>query len=169
MTVTIRDAGKADCWRIGEISMLGWQSAYQDILPADYLAAIRVEDRAARFERVLESGSLLHVAEAGGKIVGFISGGKCRDSVHPDYDGEVYAIYLDPDHMKRGIGKLLMRSLEKQLVAGGMSGVIAWMLVGNDAKHFYESLGGVVIAEDKLEIDGGPYPEIAYGWKIADR
>lgn len=169
MTVTIREARKADCKRIGEISMLGWQVAYQDILPADYLAAIRLEDRAARFERVLESGSLLHVAESDEKIVGFISGGRCRDSVYPDYDGEVYAIYLDPDHMKRGIGKLLMQSLEEQLAAQGMTGVVAWMLVGNEARHFYESFGGVKIAEDKLQIDGVSYPEIAYGWKIADR
>nr|WP_318539577.1 GNAT family N-acetyltransferase [Terribacillus saccharophilus] len=169
MTVTIREAGKADCKRIGEISMLSWQSSYKHILPADYLAAISQEDRAARFERVLESGSLLLVAEADETIVGFISGGRCRDGVNPDYDGEVYAIYLDPDHMKRGIGKLLMQSLEKRLSAEGMTGVVAWMLVGNDAKHFYEGLGGEKIAEDNLLIDGVSYPEIAYGWKIADR
>ena len=169
MTVTIREAGKADCKRIGEISMLGWQFAYQNILPADYLAAIRLEDRAARFERVLESGSSLLVAEEDETIVGFISGGKCRNSVHPDYDGEVYAIYLDPDHTKRGIGKLLIESLEKRLASDGMTGVVAWMLVGNEAQHFYKGLGGEKIAEDKLQIDGVSYPEIAYGWKIADR
>ncbi|PAD22450.1 GNAT family N-acetyltransferase [Terribacillus saccharophilus] len=169
MTVTIREAEKADCKRIGEISMLSWQFAYKHILPADYLAAISPEDRAVRFERVLESRSLLLVAEAGETIVGFISGGRCRDSVHSDYDGEVYAIYLDPDHTKRGIGKLLIESLEKQLTAEGMTGVVAWMLVGNEAGYFYEGLGGEKIAEDKLQIDGVSYPEVAYGWKIADR
>ncbi|PAD35422.1 GNAT family N-acetyltransferase [Terribacillus saccharophilus] len=169
MTVTIREAVKDDCNRIGEISMLSWQFAYQHILPADYLAAIRLEDRAARFEKVLESGSLLLVAEADETIVGFISGGRCRESVHSDYDGEVYAIYLDPNYTKRGIGKLLMQSLEKRLTAEGMTGVVAWMLVGNEARHFYEGLGGKKIAEDKLQINGASYPEIAYGWKIADR
>ncbi|WP_366247892.1 GNAT family N-acetyltransferase [Terribacillus aidingensis] len=169
MTVTIREARKADCNRIGEISMLGWQFAYQDILPADYLTAIRPEERAARFERVLGSGSLLLVAEEGETVVGFISGGRCRDNIHPDYDGEVYAVYLDPANKNRGIGKMLMRSLENRLATDGLTGVVAWMLVGNDARHFYESLGGVKIAEDKLQIEGVSYPEIAYGWKIADR
>ncbi|MFS0561534.1 GNAT family N-acetyltransferase [Terribacillus sp. 179-K 1B1 HS] len=169
MAVTIREAKRADCGRIGEISTKSWQFAYQNILPPDYLAAIRQEERTARFEKVLESGSLMFVAEVDGMLVGFISGGRSRGGVHPDHDGEVYAIYIDPDYTNRGIGKLLLQSLENRLAAEGIQGVFAWMLVGNEARHFYEGLGGKKIAEDQLEIDGVSYPEIAYGWKIADR
>ncbi|MFP7169729.1 GNAT family N-acetyltransferase [Terribacillus sp. 7520-G] len=169
MTATIREAKMADCGRIGEISTKSWRFAYQNILPADYLAAIRPEDRAARFEKVLASGSLMLVAEVDGRIVGFLSGGRSREDLHPDYAGEVYAIYLDPDQTQRGIGKMLIQSLEKRLAAEGIQGIFAWMLAGNDARYFYEALGGKKIAEGKLEIEGISYPEIAYGWKIADR
>jgi L-amino acid N-acyltransferase YncA len=169
MTVSIREACLADCRRIGEISAWSWQYAYKDILPAAYLAAIRPEDRAERFEKVLSSGSLLLVAESEGTIAGFISGGKCRDKLHPDYDGEVYAIYVDPATVKQGVGTKLMRSLEEHLAAEGMTGIVAWMLKGNEAKYFYEGLGGQKIGEDQFNIEGIAYPEIAYGWKIADR
>jgi GNAT superfamily N-acetyltransferase len=168
MTVSIRKACLADCRRIGEISARSWQYAYKDILPAAYLAAIQPEDRAERFKNVLLSGSLLFVAESEGTIAGFISGGKCRDKLHPEYDGEVYAIYVDPASVKQGVGTKLIRVLEEQLAAEGLTGIVAWMLAGNEAKHFYEGLGGQKIGEDQFKIEGTAYPEIAYGWKIAD-
>ncbi|MGH3516704.1 MAG: GNAT family N-acetyltransferase [Haloechinothrix sp.] len=47
------------------------------------------------------------VAVDAGTVVGFASTGPCRDGNAGVGRGELYALYLDPDHWPRGIGRSL--------------------------------------------------------------
>jgi GNAT superfamily N-acetyltransferase len=70
-----------------------WQAAYAHVLPAERLAELSVERRARQWR---DWPPLL--AESGDVVVGFVSVGASRDA---DADGELFAIYVDPDHRGR--------------------------------------------------------------------
>jgi ribosomal protein S18 acetylase RimI-like enzyme len=56
--------------------------------------------------------------------------------------GELYAIYLRPEAISRGIGRALMDSVTDRLHGQGFSRVVLWVLTDNArARRFYEKAG----------------------------
>ncbi|MEO7000908.1 MAG: GNAT family N-acetyltransferase [Ktedonobacterales bacterium] len=87
-----------------------------------------------------------------------------RSSSASPYDGELNAIYLLPTTQRQGAGRRLTAAVAQHLAACGHRGLIIWALAENIAAgRFYERLGGVVVAEQPIEI-GKPLVEVAYGW-----
>jgi ribosomal protein S18 acetylase RimI-like enzyme len=76
--------------------------------------------------------------------------------------GEVYAIYLAPSALGRGLGRALMDAALAELAAAGLATVVLWVLTANaSARRFYERAGfrpdGAVRT---LDFDGTPIEEI---------
>ena len=108
--------------------------------------------------------SLEYVAETdGGEIFGFISGGAER-SGDPDYQGEVYALYLLQSAQKQGIGRRLVQTLARRLSEEEHRTLLIWVNAQNPACRFYEALGGVAARTGQREIKGITYDDIGYGW-----
>jgi ribosomal protein S18 acetylase RimI-like enzyme len=100
-------------------------------LPAERLAQLSVERRAPQWR---DWPPLL--AESGDVVVGFVSVGASRDA---DADGELFAIYVDPDYWGRGVGRKLMAAGEERLRELGHVEAILWVLADNPrARRFYE-------------------------------
>ncbi len=163
----VRPATPDDAAGIARVHVDSWRSTYAGIVPAEYLAGLSYERSAANWERGLsspESRSVYLVAEdESGRIVGFVSGGPGRDE-HPDYSGELYAIYLFRENQRQGIGRLLMSALARELLARGYTSWLIWVLKDNPARGFYERMGGVCVMEKDIEIGGVKLREAAYGW-----
>ena len=97
----IRPARMEDVPEIAVVHVRSWQAAYRGLLPQAYLDGLDPSQRIGQWERVLsaadrsQGGTL--VADAGGRLSGFVSYGPARDA---DTDskraGEIYAIYLVP-------------------------------------------------------------------------
>ena len=68
------------------------------------------------------------LAESGDVTVGFISVGASRDA---DADGELFAIYVDPDYWGSGVGRKLMAAGEERLRELGHVEAILWVLADN--------------------------------------
>src|SRR5690242_3137352 len=91
----IRPMTLADCDRVSEIRVRGWQSAYRGLVPRSYLDALSVtEDAARRRARFGQGdGSVVNlVAERGGEVAGWAALGPYRDGDARTGDGELYAI-----------------------------------------------------------------------------
>jgi GNAT superfamily N-acetyltransferase len=111
-----------------------WQTAYAHLFPAERLAELSVERRA---EQHRESPPL--VVEEAGRIVGFVSVGTSRDD---DADGELFAIYVDPEYWGRGVGRELIAAGEERLRELGHAVAILWVLDDNPrGRRFYERAG----------------------------
>jgi ribosomal protein S18 acetylase RimI-like enzyme len=76
----------------------------------------------------------------------------------------LYALYLHPDYFRQGIGKQLVQTAARRLIQDGMSSMLAWVLVQNPSRKFYEALGGKYLYEKPIEIGGASLNEVAYGW-----
>lgn len=68
-------------------------------------ASLTIDDVAETLSCEGFSGEGLRVAESAGEMVGF-----CWTRVHPNGDGEIYRIAVDPSHQGRGIGMMLLRA-----------------------------------------------------------
>ena len=120
-----------------------WQSAYRGLIDQDYLDGLTPEFFADRytFGRVgIRLPSTL-VAVDGSAIRGLATTGLCREVDFPNF-GELMAIYVDPAHVRRGVGRLLMAAARARLRLVGVTGAQLWVLDGNvGARRFYERDG----------------------------
>jgi ribosomal protein S18 acetylase RimI-like enzyme len=112
-----------------------WRAAYAHALAPDQLMALSVEDRAEAHRRWPPT----YVAEIDGEIAGFVAVGPSRDE---GSDGELFAIYVHPDHWGTGVGRALIEKGEAHLRARGHEEAILWVLDDNPrARRFYELAG----------------------------
>jgi len=148
-----------------------WKVSYRGLVPdtlLDELSPARWENGWRRGFESMDPTRTVHVAEIGGRVVGFAGGGRARDGAPPGYVGEVYAIYVDPDRQGQGIGKSLLKAAAQGLVERGLTPIVIWTLFDNPASRgFYESRGGIVIGEKRELFDGYELHEVAYGWRDA--
>ena len=130
-----------------------WQAAYALVLPAERLAELSVERRARQWR---DWPPLL--AESRDVIVGFVSVGASRDA---DADGELFAIYVDPDYWGSGVGRKLIAAGEERLRELGHIEAILWVLADNPrARRFYERSG--------WQHDGTTRPIEIFGIEVAE-
>ncbi|MDV9172718.1 GNAT family N-acetyltransferase [Streptomyces sp. W16] len=164
----IRPMVLADCDRVAEIRVLGWQFAYRGLMPQSFLDALSAKDdaerRRARFAQGDGSSVVNLVASRGTEIVGWAALGPYRDGEVRTEEAELYAIYLDPRHLGTGAGRALMQEALRQCVTLGHDRVHLWVVRGNArARRFYERAGFRADgAEEPYEVEGVSVPEVRY-------
>ncbi len=164
----IREARFEDAADIAKVQIDTWRTTYRGIIPDDYLAEMSYEEREQRWATKLsnpEDNYFTFVAlDDSEKIVGFIRGGKYRES-DPIYVGELHAIYILKAYQGKGFGRQLTQALIKRLLEIGIHSMILWVFAENyTARRFYEALGGQYVKSNYFEISGVMIEEIAYGW-----
>lgn len=108
---------------------------------------------------------LFLVAVMDHRIVGFCHTVKPGDH-SPDFDCEIKAIYVDPNHQRLGIGQALVSESVRRFVTAGFKAMIIWAATENPWRRFYEKIGGTLLPHTKQpEIGGKPVPHVAYGWR----
>jgi L-amino acid N-acyltransferase YncA len=163
--IEIRLATVDDADAIAETHVASWKATYRGIVPQDYLDSLSVQQRADRWRSSLIAPSAMniYVADLGGAICGFASGGPARAEI-PGFSGELYAIYLHPDAFLRGIGSRLFRAITEDLQFSGHRSMYVWVLADNPSRGFYERLGGKPLTAANIEIGGKTLVEVSYGW-----
>lgn len=135
----------ADAGEIARIHVRAWQAAYRGQLSDDYLDDLRFEDRLEQHRRSLEQPHpefRTWVAEDDGLVVGFAVTGPSEDADADPRTGEVYAIYLEPDRIGSGLGRLLFEHAVSDLRERGFAAATLWVLETNEpARRFYERTG----------------------------
>jgi ribosomal protein S18 acetylase RimI-like enzyme len=152
----IRPGTVDDAEDVARVQVETWQTAYAHALPSDQLQALSVDERSEQWRRWPPA-----VAEVDGQIVGFVSVGDARDE---DAEGELYAIYVHPDHWGAGVGRELMQEGEAELRRLGHSRVVLWVLDDNPrARRFYELAGWAADGNARVvEMFGFQIPEVRY-------
>lgn len=172
MNPRVRAMTPADCDRVAEIRIRGWQTAYRDLIPASYLDALSVTRDAERRRALLargDTGVVNLVAEDDGGVTGWACHGPYRDGEVRTRDAELYALYVDPGRVGEGIGRALLDEAVRGCAAAGHARVYLWVLKGNRrARRFYERAGFEADgAEEPFEADGVAVPEVRYVRELA--
>jgi GNAT superfamily N-acetyltransferase len=162
----IRKAKPGDAHAIAGVHVESWKTTYPGIITQSYIDGLKVEDGVARWQERLSQadGPAVFVAEDEAGIFGFAAGGAIMHPVD-GFDGELGAIYLLASHQRKGAGAALVRRIAAALRERGFRNMVVWVLKANPSRGFYERMGGVLVAEQGIEIGGVTLPEVAYGWK----
>jgi L-amino acid N-acyltransferase YncA len=129
--MVIRDATPDDSRAIATIDVQSWQAAYEGVVPAQFLGSMSVDQREGLWRQTLERGApSTWVIEEHGRVLGWISAGRSRDSDALSSTSELWAIYVDSPHWRRGVGQRLWDEAEDQLRRSGFSDVTVWVLRG---------------------------------------
>ena len=162
--MNVRRATLNDAAGIAAIHVHSWQEGYRGILPDDFLQSLSIERRETIWRNILENPtSDTWVAEEEGRLRGWISAGPSRDDDASPQTGELWAIYVDPQAWRSGIGRALWREAEAHLRRAEFQTVTLWVLADNQrALRFYETLGFGAEGgrEQMLEIGGAKVREI---------
>ncbi len=169
MVSLVRPAGTRDASAIARVHVASWRTTYRGLLPDEFLASLTESGYTDRWRRSIEEGSSrVYVAEEGGSVVGFASGGRERAG-ELGYGGELYAIYVLDVAQRRGHGRELVRAVAGGLRELGYTDMIVWVLRDNaPARAFYERLGGVFLRGQPITIGSAVLPEVSYGWRSFD-
>jgi GNAT superfamily N-acetyltransferase len=119
-----------------------WRDAYAGLVSGEILAGLDVDERAETWRGRLADppeGMFVFVAELGGEVRGFVSGGPDRAG---GAGGEVHALYVDPGSQGRGAGSRLLQAATECLAGAGFTEAGLWVFADNHpARGFYESQG----------------------------
>jgi len=163
----VRPAILRDAKAIADVHVASARAAYADILPEDQLRALAPSTREAKWREAIEfSEPQVQVAVLGEEVVGFVGYDRSRDPKTPSTTGEIWALYVKPEHWDKGVGVALWDAARDGLEEEGCTLVTAWVPLRNDrALRFYElagfkremktakttSLGGTKIEEIRLK------------------
>ena len=133
--MSLRLATPADAAAIARVHVRAWRAAYRGIVPDAVLDALSEQEREALWREILANAAesfTLVADEPGQGVIGFCSG-------LPD-TREIAALYVDPDHWRRGIGGALLAATLERLPGD----VALWVLERNaPARAFYAEHGFV--------------------------
>ncbi len=143
--INIRYAAVEDAAKLGDIHVRSWQAAYQGIVPDEVLNKLNPQKSQQLFAKLINEGAAQYgVILDKEELIGFISFGKSRDEEHDEKDGEIYALYLDPQKYHQGYGTPLFQWGIAELTKKGFSRIFLWVLEENlDARKFYTKNGFV--------------------------
>src|ERR1700741_2708585 len=104
----VRPAVLRDAKAIAEVHAVSARAAYADILPEDQLRALAPGTREAKWRQAIEFAEpQVHVAVQGDEVVGFVGFDRSRDPKTPSTTGEIWALYVKPEHWGKGVGVAL--------------------------------------------------------------
>ena len=166
--VYIRAAEPGDVSTIAVINVRGWQAAFREIIPEDFLDQMDPEERESFVDQMISNGAPYHVAVADdqGEVVGYVMLGP---PVSEDLDvatvHELYSLYIEPDRIGTGLGRSLMDNALQYLRNGEWAYAVLWTL--QDAQRtsrFYEKAGWYLDGAERTEEipEGNPVVEVRY-------
>lgn len=168
----IRQATLKDSMGIARVQVDSYQTAYAGILPQAYLDHFTYNEQEQDW-RDLFAGALddlVFVAETDSEeIVGYALGRAGPTDVSL-YDSELVALHVRRSHQRQGTGQRLLVEVAGHLRQRGSVSLMLWVLAKNQARTFYERLGGQLIGERSIHLDEDVCAvEVAYGWPSIER
>ena len=150
----IREATVNDAGRIAEIEVSSSRYAYKGVVADECLFRdLNVESRVPVYERwISEKRFALYVYEdPEDKVIkGMMGIGMCEDEDKTDAF-ELHFIYLDPEHVRMGLGTKMLSFFEEKGKEKGCTNFVIWVLEENSMGiAFYKKNGYSPDGKEKI-------------------
>lgn len=167
---TIRNATPDDAEEIARLHVATSLAAYAPIFGSHYTGG-DIGERIEMWRRMLVQDHTLawmppektYIAVTPDDVIaGFCAVGASRDDDFPD-GGEVYMLYVAPEHWKEGVGRLLFETGVKYLQTRPFTGLKLWVLKDNlRARTFYERAGWTPDGKEKPSFSKPDLSQLRY-------
>jgi len=139
----VRPATLQDAKAVAEVHAASARAAYAGILPEDQLQALASTAREAKWRDAIEFAEpQVQVAELDGEVVGFVGYDRSRDPKTKPTVGEIWALYVKPEHWGKGVGVALWDAARDGLDEEGCITVTAWVPLRNERAIRFHELAG---------------------------
>jgi ribosomal protein S18 acetylase RimI-like enzyme len=161
----LRQATAADVPVLARVHLDSWRPTYRGLVSESFLQTRTCERTEERWREFLaNSTAKTYVVQSRNKTVGVVTLGGARDAdVDAPRTGEIWGLYLSPEHWRKGIGRQVIAEAERILRSGGYGVVVLWVLEANEpARRFYETMGFALDgASHELDL-GEPVKAVRY-------
>ena len=106
---SVRPAARADASTVAELHVATWKATYKGLLPDAFLDGLTPAMRLPLWRDAIEYGEpqvFMAVAD-NGKAAGFVGFDRSRDPKTKPTTGEIWALYVTPEHWGQGAGLAL--------------------------------------------------------------
>ena len=173
--IRVRLAEPADADGLGAVSGRAFEATYRGIVPDpvldEWIASGTASWREALEGREPDSPSRAWVAEGDGSVIGYAttSPGRANWLPPPDGAGELTNLYLDPEVIGTGVGRLLYEHAVDDLRERGFEPLVVWAFRDNHrARRFYEARGLTIDVPDHAWVLGDvPCPIVRFRGTLA--
>lgn len=141
--MNLRLAVPEDAMAVAIVHVRAWQAAYRGLMPDDYLAGLRPQERARHYDfaGLDPARPRTLVAVEADTVLGFATVSPARDE-DVRGSGELCALYVEPDCWGRGIGQALASAACDHLYRQGFRKAVLWVVAENGrAQRFYRADG----------------------------
>ncbi len=155
----IRNAEIKDIKSIIDININGWKETYHGIFPNVLLENLEKQ----RSESIMKCKNKINeyvICEIDDNVVGFLRYGKNKKNYSDNY-AEIYALYVDNQYKKKGIGRKLLE-YAFTILKDNYDIVLISTLKENIANEFYIKCGGKKIDTYYFKLNGNEYEENLY-------
>ncbi len=152
-----------DARNIVEINIEEWKNTYKDIFPDKFLENLS-EKKEESIEKCKNKINEYIVCKINNQVVGFLRFGKNKKGYNDNY-AEIYALYIDKDYRRKGIGKALINFAFENLKSN-YKYVLISTLVQNNANLFYKKIGGKLIDKVNFSLENNEYEENLYEYEL---
>ncbi len=162
--IEVRKAKPSDAAAVAETHDLAWRAAYQGIIPGIELDKLINRRGPDWWDSAIRKGSRIAVLAFGDKVAGYANYGRNRArSLY--YEGEIYELYLRPEHQGLGFGRRLFTAARRDLAQSGLKSLVVWALSDNEpATGFYRALGGKAVARSSERFGERTLDKVAFAW-----
>lgn len=143
----MRVAVPADATAIGRVQVAAWRERYADLLPAELVEAMNVDDFserwAASLQRPGDARNRVLVALDGDDVRGFAVTSPAADpDADPIADGEIAELVVEPAHRRQGHGSRLLQAAVETLQSDRFVRGVLWLASSDDdARRFVTDAG----------------------------
>jgi len=145
--VSARVAWAEDASAIAAVQVRAWRASYADLLPAEILAALDLDQMAEGWRHALatpkDARNRVLVALERNLVTGFLVTGPATD---PDSDpvatGELADLTVDPHKRGAGHGSRLLQAGADTLVADRFTHAVTWLPAADDALRAFLTSAG---------------------------
>ena len=161
----IRYAKENDAEIITLINVSSWKKTYKNIFPDEFLDNLcktkeKLDETINKIKKnILEKNNYI-VAEYDGKVVGFAKFGVSKKEKFSDC-GEIYALYVDNDLVKKGIGTSIIKYVNN-LLFEQYDSIVVSCIKENSSNEFYKKIGFIKKDECKFNLGNEEYIENIY-------
>ena len=165
--ILIRKVKYDDIEQIVDINIKDWKKIYKGIIDDETLDNLDRNKKIEKWRKHYNLGNVI-VAEKGGKILGYCRYDDNANYKNTDIDSEIIALYVDCDNLSKGIGRKLVEYVMEDLKNKKKNKMVIWCLERNqNARKFYEKMGGKLLNDDRFfETGGKKYKEVGYIYNL---
>lgn len=157
---SLRKGRETDLTPLATLLLRSWQQNYASFLPDEFLKNMDLSKQIERHRIYMQEKATYFIVEEGDNLIGFSSFGLNRDS-SLDAKWELYTLYVDAMHHRKGLGKALLNKVCQE-ITDIEKGIAVWVMEENPFRSFYEKQGFRLQKKESFDFGGFEVKHVGY-------